>query len=110
MQIKNLTHKAVLAKSYKHCRTLRSQARGLMFSGKKAVVMEFDEEQIVPLHMAFVFFPIDVAFLSTKKQVVEIKSDFRPFSYYRPKKKARYIIELPHSWNRKIYINDHLEF
>jgi len=44
--------------------------------------------------MCFVFFPIDVAFLDSKQRVVEIKENFRPFTLYNPKRKAKYVIEL----------------
>ena len=45
--------------------------------------------------MLFVFYPIDVIFLDEQKKVVEIKENFRPFRFYTPKKKARYVLELP---------------
>jgi len=40
-------------------------------------------------------FPIDVLFLNEDWKVVEMKEDFKPFRYHRPKKKAMFIIELP---------------
>ena len=70
------------------------KARGLMFSRKKDLMFVFDKEKKISLHMFFVFFPIDVLFLDTDKKIVEIKKNFKPFSYYRPKNKARYVIEL----------------
>jgi len=70
------------------------KARGLMFSKRKNLMFVFDKEQIVPLHNWFVFFPIDVLFLDKNKMVVEIKKGFKPFSYYKPKKKAMYVVEL----------------
>jgi uncharacterized protein len=45
--------------------------------------------------MVFVFYPIDVLFLDKNKVVVEVKDNFRPFSFYTPKNKAMYVIELP---------------
>lgn len=73
-----------------------------MFSKKrKSLIFVFGEEKIVPLHMLMVFYPIDVLFLNESKEVMEIKESFRPFSFYTPKKKAMYIIELPSTTIKK---------
>jgi uncharacterized protein len=76
------------------CKTPWSKARGMMFRTKpKLLLFVFQQEQIVPLHMFFVFFPIDVIFLDKKNRVVEIKERFRPFTFYTPRKKAWSILE-----------------
>lgn len=51
--------------------------------------------------MVFVFFPIDILFLDKNKKVIEMKKNFRPFSFYTPEKKARYILELPEGTIKK---------
>lgn len=70
---------------------------GLMFTRKsdRALVFRFANENHVPLHMFFVFYPIDVVYLNADKRIVELKPDFRPFSVYFPKNKAHYVLELP---------------
>ena len=94
--IKNITKKALLSEDAEFCNNVFSKARGLMFSKKsKALIFIFKKEKIVPLHMAFVFFPIDVLFLNKNKEIAEIKESLMPFAFYTPKKKAAYIIELP---------------
>jgi hypothetical protein len=70
-----------------------SQARGLMFSGKKNLIFAFKREALVSLHMFFVFFPIDVLFLDSAKRVVE-KAHLLPFTFYTPRHPCRYILEL----------------
>lgn len=65
-----------------------------MFSSPKTLVFEFSKEKIAPLHMFFVFFTIDVIFLDKNKKIVEIKENFRPFTFYNPKNKAKYVLEL----------------
>ena len=67
-----------------------------MFSKKtnKALMFDFKKEKIISLHMLFVFYPIDVLFLNKDKKVVEIKENLKPFRFYTPKKKARYVVEL----------------
>ena len=78
------------------CRDFISKGIGQMFRFKPAtIVFVFDKEQYVPLHMWFVFFPIDVAYLNDKHEVVEMIENFRPFSYYNPKMRAKYVVEFP---------------
>jgi len=78
----------------KICSSWLSKAVGLMFSGRKRVVLVFKKEKIVPLHTFFVFFPIKVEFLNSKRKVVE-KTVMKPFSFYSSKKKARFVVETP---------------
>ena len=73
------------------------KAKGLMFSKKidKAYIFIFSKSRRMDMHMFFVFFPIDVLFLDHKRRIVEIKENFRPFTFYYSKEKANYVIELP---------------
>ena len=76
--------------------SLWGKAHGLMFSLRpRALIFVSDKEEYVSLHMFFVFFPIDVLYLDSKKRVVEMKKNFLPFALYNPKHKSRYVIELP---------------
>ncbi|MBW3015102.1 DUF192 domain-containing protein [Candidatus Woesearchaeota archaeon] len=79
----------------KICKSLFSQAIGLMFSRKMAAVFEFNRKQQVSLHMFFVFYSIDVAFLDQNKRVIEIGKDFKPFRFYKAKNKVKYLVEMP---------------
>ncbi|MDD4662623.1 MAG: DUF192 domain-containing protein, partial [Candidatus ainarchaeum sp.] len=47
------------------------------------------------IHMFFVFYRITVIFLNSKKDVVDIKKNLKPFRLYIPKRKAKYVIEIP---------------
>ena len=62
--------------------------------------------------MFFVFYPIDVLFLNKNKIIVEIKENFRPFAFYTPKNKAKYIIELSQKTIKKTktQIGDKIKF
>ena len=94
----NHTKKKIIIKKSKLCKSVICKAIGFMFRKKNpdyALIFIFRNERKNPLHMLFVFFPIDVLFLDKKKQVVEIKKDFKPFTYYSPKNKSLYVIELP---------------
>jgi len=109
----NKTRHFTIIKEEKVCRSIFCKAFGLMFRTKKpkdALVFAFDTERIVALHMLFVFFPIDALFLDKGKRVVDIKKDFQPFSYYSPKTKAMFVIELPVGMLQKTRIGDNLGF
>ncbi len=76
------------------------KAKGLMFSKKlkndSAIILESFAEGILntSIHMFFVFYPINVIWLNSKFEVVDIKRA-KPFiSLLSPKKPAKYIIEL----------------
>ena len=92
--IKNITKNTIISKNTVFCNNIISKAIGLMFSKKsdKSLIFVFKKEKIVPLHMLFVFYPIDVLFLNKEKKIVEMKENFRPFSFYSPENKTKYII------------------
>ena len=85
-----------MAKNTEFCDDILSKFIGLMFSRpqKKALILKFNQEENISLHMVFVFYPIDVLFLSKNKIVIDKKENFRPFTFYKSKKKAMYAIEL----------------
>ncbi|MFT4303218.1 MAG: DUF192 domain-containing protein [Candidatus Woesearchaeota archaeon] len=88
--------KKVISKNPKHINNIFGKALGLMFKNKvkEPLIFIFKKETYVPLHMWFVFTTIDVIYLDKNKKVIEIKKNFKPFTYYHPKNKARYVIEL----------------
>ena len=112
MLIKNATKKTVISNNAKICKNIFSKSLGLIFSKSKSLIFVFKKEKIVPLHMFFVFFSIDVLFLDKNKIVVEKKENFRPFSFYNPKNKSKFVIELPKGTikNSKTEIVDKIEF
>ncbi len=111
--IKNSTRNRILAKNTKICKSIFSKTFGLMFSLKrKSLIFIFREEKIIPLHMLFVFYPIDVLFLDKNKKVVEAKKNFKPFSFHATKKKAMYVVELPKGLIKKsgTKLGDRIDF
>lgn len=77
------------------------------------LIFKREYESIVgsSIHMLFVFYPINVIFLDSNKKVVDIKKKLKPFTFYSPKKKAKYIIELPIETDISfIKINDVVSF
>ena len=92
--IRNKTRNKIISTGERYCRTALSQARGLMFRLRQNLVMEFPTERRVSLHMLFVFFPIDVLLLNEKKEIVEIRRNFRPFTFWPSQRKGKYVVEL----------------
>ena len=92
----------------KICKSILSQARGLMFRKKQNLVMILPKEKKISLHMCFVFFPIDVLILNKNKKIVEIKKNFKPFSSWTSKKKGKYIVEL--AYPKKYQVGETLNF
>ena len=114
MMIKNITKKRIIANKAKICDDSFSKVIGLMFSKKqnKALIFKFSKKMEISLHMIFVFYPIDVLFLNENKIVVDVKENFKSFTFYKSKKKATYAIELPEGTIRrtKTEIGDKIEF
>jgi len=111
--ITNKTKNTILSPQFSELSSVFSKALGLMFHTKpKSLIFQFNKEQLIPLHMCFVFFPIDVVFLNSNKKVVEIKENFKPWTYYSPKNKAKYVIELPKDTikNSRIELNDLIQW
>jgi len=93
------------------CRNIFSQSLGLMFSKRKNLIMIFNKERTISLHNFFVFYPIDVLILDENKKVVEIKENFKPFTFWNSKNKGKYLIELgKETSKKKVKLNDLLEF
>src|SRR3989338_11225945 len=97
MAIKNLTTNKVIAVTSKVANSTLSRSLGLMFSKPQqtALVLKFPSERKISLHMAFVFYPIDVLFVNKKNEITDLKENFRPFTAYNSGKSAMYAIELP---------------
>ncbi|MBI2139835.1 DUF192 domain-containing protein [Candidatus Woesearchaeota archaeon] len=96
MKILNATKQHLLSENACQCRSLWAKARGLMFSREpRALIFPFTPERKVSFHMLFVFFPIDIIFLDRDKVVIELKENFRPFTFCTTKEKIAYAIEVP---------------
>ena len=93
MIIHNTTQK-IISNEEIICNSFFSQARGLMFRQKHNLIMTFNKEIKVSLHMFFVFYPIDVLILNKNKDIVEIKRHFKPFTFWNSKEKGKYVVEL----------------
>ena len=103
MRIKNLSSNRIIAKDSGIAESALSRYLGLMLTRPKqsALVLKFGSERKISLHMAFVFYTIDVIFANARMEVVDVKQNFRPFQTYSSAGKATYAIELPAGSVRK---------
>lgn len=92
----------IIADDVKICKDIFSRSKGLRFSKRlkkgQAVLFISPEESYLhtSIDMFFVFFPIDVVWLDSEKEIVDIKRNVKPFTpLVRPVKAAKYVIELP---------------
>tara|TARA_Y100000310_G_C20644970_1_gene796029 strand:- start:103 stop:456 length:354 start_codon:yes stop_codon:yes gene_type:complete len=88
--------------------------KGLMFSKKpkpsQSVLLKFPKEKIYPIHMLFVFFPIDAIWINSKHQIVHIERNIKPFTpHINPKTKASYILETTKNATKNLKIGDKLK-
>src|SRR3989344_6902682 len=90
----NNNKKIVFSTKEKICRTHLTQMLGLMFRKRQNLLMCFPSERKISLHMLMVFYPIDVLLLNQKFEIIEIKRDLLPFSFWNSDTKAKYVIEL----------------
>ena len=78
------------------------RAIGLMFKPKQSIVFELPKTARVSIHTAFVFYSIDVFYFDTYGRLMETKRNLKPFSYYRPRNEAKFILETPSAWKQNI--------
>src|SRR3989338_6045084 len=109
MPLINKTKKKLIIGKVKLAKTRAERMRGLMFSRKPehALILCMPKESRIgsAIHMMFVFYPLDVLFLDSKKQVVDKVLGLKPFALnYVPKRAAKYVVELPEGPGKKANI------
>lgn len=101
---KNISETEIYANSY------LKQAFGLMFKRRKNLIMTFKQPRKICLHNFFVFYLLEIIVLDEKKKVVEVKKNFRPFTFWRSQQKGRYLLELALDNSKsKCKVGDQLE-
>lgn len=106
-----------LARDAKMCDSFFSRVKGLMFlrllKKGEGLVLKADREGIMEtsIHMFFVFFGIDAVWINDKMEVTDIKRNIRPFTpLIRPRKAARYVVEMPAGSVKNVKIGDKINF
>ena len=100
MLFNSLTGKTLIQNT-KKASSAWARFKGLMFEKKKkfdyGLIFELDSETKIgaSIHMMFVFFPIDIIYLNSKKVVIDKKTVKPWILNYTPKQAAKYFIETP---------------
>lgn len=89
----------IVAANVELARSIVKQLLGLMFRRTMpedfALILDLRWEQYIGIHMLFVLFPIDLAFLDGNRQIVDLRH-LRPWiGVARSRRPARFAIELP---------------
>ncbi|MBT4935528.1 DUF192 domain-containing protein [Candidatus Woesearchaeota archaeon] len=108
--IKNITTNTIISQKEIMCKNAFSQARGLMFRKKRNCVMEFGNEKKISLHNFFVFYPIDILVIDKDMTIVEIKKNFKPFTFWKSSTKGKYVIELGKNESKgKVWVKEKIK-
>jgi uncharacterized protein len=106
-----------LANNVKILNTPFEKMCGLMFKKPlqvdEAYLFVFDKDKKVPIHMLFVFFPIDAIWIDSSHTIVDLKSRILPFTpHVYHKGKASFLLELPSGTikQHKLRLMDKVEF
>ena len=97
MYFRILLNNKLLSKKSEICKTYLSKFKGLMFRFLKddeSLFFVFNKEKILSLHMLFVFYPIQISWLNSKLEVVDVKKAYPFTPYISSKKQAKYILEM----------------
>lgn len=99
--MKIINNGKLIADKIKFYDDIFSKTKGLMFSKplkkREALILVANKEGILntTIHMFFVFFPVDVVWLNSKKEVIDIRYNVKMFTpFIKPRKPARYVLEL----------------
>ncbi len=91
--------------------TYFSRAKGLMFSKIKPILIAFDAEHVIGIHMFFVFGPINAFWLNKNLEIVFHKKNLKPFTpLVMPTEQAKYVLELPPNQGKHLQVGDKLVF
>ncbi|MEM4756221.1 MAG: DUF192 domain-containing protein [Candidatus Woesearchaeota archaeon] len=94
-------------------KTLFGQARGMMFHPPlqkgQVMVFLFSTLRRRPVHLWFVFSPLDVVYVNEHWMIVEIAHRLKPWQYYAPKKACMHFLEFAAGTAKTLRIGDTLE-
>ena len=98
-----------------YAETFFEKARGLMFAvppKNKGLLIDCNKESRLgsSIHMLFVFFPLDILWLNSKKKIVDIRHVFSFMPFAMSRKPTKYVLELPSGYGKKFKIGEKLRF
>ena len=109
--------KKQVARNARESRGMLGNMWGLKFSrklrkGEGLILVAGNESRLgTAIDMLFVFFPIDVVWLDSRKKVVDVRMRVKPFTPLAiPREAAQYVVELPAGTARHIKPGNQLRF
>lgn len=104
MKVINKSKSIVLSENVEIRTSFLGRALGLMLSEKRDIILDsrFEDVTAAGIHTLFMKYPIEVAWLDNEMTVVDLNKKVEPFNpvkkstwrIYRPKRPARYVVEL----------------
>jgi len=91
--------------------TYFKRIKGLMFSKIKPILISFNVEHVMGIHMFFVFGSINAFWLNKNLEIVFLKKNLKPFTpLVMPTEEAKYVLELPIGQGDDLKVMDKLVF
>lgn len=120
MKVINRRSKSIVSREAELKTSFLGRFRGLILSGRRDIVLASpaDSMKASTIHMLGVLYPIDVIWVDSAKKVVDLKENVLPFNplkpetwrIYKPKKPAKYVVELSVGEIRNTKVGDTLDF
>lgn len=119
-RVVNESKQQILSRDSQIADSFLKRMRGLLFTKSSDLVLVSPCEDIASstIHMFLMTYSLDVIWLDSEKKVVDVKKRIPPFNplkpstwkIYRPKEKAKYIIELGEGNAKDTEIGDKISF
>lgn len=123
MKIKNISNRKLIASDIEEARTSFQKSKGLMWRKNLpddyGMLFDFGKDRKEGFWMLFMKIPIDMIFINSGKEIVDIKHSIKHMSLnpltwriYYPKKPARWVLEMKAGSMKRLKtkIGDNLEF
>ncbi|PIN67326.1 MAG: hypothetical protein COV98_03480 [Candidatus Altarchaeum sp. CG12_big_fil_rev_8_21_14_0_65_33_22] len=112
MKIINKTKKFTIAGNAKFARTFFERFKGLMLSNPGNLVIAAPKETIkhTSIHTCFMRFPLNVLWLNSDFEVVDVAKKTGNRRIFKPNKPAKYVVEIGTGDIGKTKIGDKIEF
>ncbi len=92
----------LISEKSKLCSGFFSKAKGFMFNFSKEYDSIILDSRNTSIHMFFVFFPLQIAWLNSELEIVDIKNAYPFMPVISSKKSSSYVLELKQKKDIKI--------
>ncbi len=112
MKIINKTRKFTIAENARVAKNFFRRLRGLMLSKPGNLVIVAPEETIkhTSIHTCFMRFPLNVLWLNSKFEVVDMAKQTGNWMFFKPDRPAKYVVEIGVGDIGKTKLGDKIKF